>query len=261
MTPRVPAPRHRLRRALAAAAAVAALALAAPAAALDLSAMTAAEREAFGAAVRAYLLEHPEVLLEAVDVLNARQAEAQAGADAALVAANLPAILDDGFSWVGGNPEGDVTVVEFLDYRCAVCRRVHPDIHALLEGDGNIRYIVKEFPILGPQSDLSSAFAIATLLQAGAEAYGAMSVALMELEAPATEPTLVRLAGELGLDGEAIRARMDDPEVGRRITETRALAIRLQINGTPTFVFDDRMVRGQVPIETMRTVVAELRAD
>lgn len=259
MTTRLAAPARALRRALAAAAAVAALSL--PAAALDLGAMTEAEREAFGAAVRAYLLEHPEVLLEAVDVLNARQAAAQAGADAALVAANLDAIADDGFSWVGGNPEGDVTVVEFLDYRCGVCRRSHPEVWEMIATDGNIRYIVKEFPILGPQSDLSSAFAVATLIEAGPEAYEAMHQALMALEAAATEPALLRLAEALDLDGAAILARMADPEVERRIAATRELAIRLQINGTPTFVFGDRMVRGYVPIATMQSLLAELRVD
>lgn len=259
MMMRLAGPARALRRALAVAAAAGAFAL--PAGALDLGAMTEAERAAFGAAVRAYLLEHPEVLIEAVDVLNARQADAQAGADAALVAANLAAIADDGFSWVGGNPEGDVTVVEFLDYRCGVCRRTHPEVWELIAADGNIRYIVKEFPILGPQSDLSSAFAIATLIEAGPEAYGAMSKALMELDAAATEPTLARLAEAFELDGAAILARMADPEVERRIAETRELAIRLQINGTPTFVIGDRMVRGQVPLATMQTLVADQRAD
>jgi len=259
MTTWLAAPAGALRRAIPAAAA--AVALAGPAPALDLGAMSDVERAAFGAAVRAYLLENPEVLLEAVEVLNARQAAEQAGADSALVAAHRDEIFADGFSWVGGNPDGDVTLVEFLDYRCGVCRRAHPDVKELVRSDGNIRYIVKEFPILGPQSDLSSAFAIATLLEAGPEAYGAMHEALMALEGNATGPTLVRLAQALDLDGEAILARTADPEVERRIAATRDLAIRLQINGTPTFVFDDRMVRGQVPLATMRNLVAELRTD
>ena len=109
-------------------AAACALTFTAPAArALDLNNMTAEEQQAFGDAVRAYLLENPQVILEAVDVLEQQQAEAEAARDDALVTANLAELQNDGYSWVGGNPEGDITLVEFMDYRCGYCRKAAPE--------------------------------------------------------------------------------------------------------------------------------------
>ena len=137
--------------------------LAVPASALDLEAMTEAEREAFRAEVRAYLLEHPEVLSEIADALEAKQAEEQIAADAAMIAANEADIFEDGWSFVGGNPEGGLTLVEFIDYRCGYCKKAHAEVAELVKSDGDIRYVVKEFPILGEQSVLTSRFAIATL--------------------------------------------------------------------------------------------------
>ena len=103
--------------------------------------MTDAEREVFGAAVLAYLLENPQVIMDAVQVLEDRQNEEQAQNDLSLVADTADALFNDGYSWVGGNPNGNVTIVEFFDYRCGFCRRVHPEVKELLESDGNIRYI------------------------------------------------------------------------------------------------------------------------
>ena len=129
--------------------------LATPAFGFDIASMSIAEREAFRAEVRAYLLDNPEVLTEAIDVLQGRQAEAAAQGDLALVKANAADLFEDGYSYVGGNPDGDLNVVEFLDYRCGYCKKAHAEVEALVETDGNIRYVVKEFPILGDQSVLS----------------------------------------------------------------------------------------------------------
>ena len=132
-------------------------ALASPAAAFDISSMSEAERAAFRAEVRAYLLENPEVLSEAIEVLQQRQAEEAASQDLNLVKANQQDLFQDSHSYVGGNPEGDITVVEFIDYRCGYCRKAHTEVGQLIESDGDIRYIVKEFPILGDQSVIAVA--------------------------------------------------------------------------------------------------------
>ncbi|MCR9125318.1 MAG: DsbA family protein [Rhodobacteraceae bacterium] len=239
---------------------VAAALAATPAAALDLGAMTNAERAAFGAEVRAYLMENPEVILEAVQALEDRRAAAQAAADVNLVADNAAALFDDGFSWVGGNPDGDITIVEFSDYRCGFCRRAHPEVAALLETDGNIRLIMKEFPILGEASTVASRFAIATRQLAGSDAYKQVHDTLMALEGDPTSVALRRIASEIGMDADAVLARMDAPEVSREIAETQALAQRLRITGTPTFVFEDELVRGFLPYDRMAEIIEEKRA-
>lgn len=236
-----------------------AFALALPAAALDLDAMTEEERAAFGDAVREYLMENPQVIMEAVQVLEQRQAEAQAQADLSLVADNAEAIFEDGYSFVGGNPEGDITLVEFLDYRCGYCRRAHPEVAKLLESDGNIRLIVKEFPILGDQSVLASRFAIATKQVEGDEAYKTISDTLMEFSGDITVPALERMSNTLGLDTEAIVAQMNSEDVTEEIRQTRALAQRLQISGTPTFVLEDELLRGYLPYDELSRIVEEKR--
>ncbi|WP_283644158.1 DsbA family protein, partial [Marinovum algicola] len=178
-----------------------------------------------------------------------------------LIAANRSDIFDDGFSHVGGNPEGDVTLVEFIDYRCGYCRKAHEEVKELIESDGNIRFIVKEFPILGPDSLESSKFAIAVLEVAGDAAYESAHDALIKLGGTVNETALRRLAETLGLDAEAVLAEMESDRVAQRIAETRALAQRLQINGTPTFVLEDSLLRGYLPLDAMRQVVAQERAE
>jgi protein-disulfide isomerase len=240
-------------------AALAALTLAAPAQALDLSAMTEAEREAFRAEVRAYLLENPEVLMEAIAILEQRQTEEQIEADRQKVAMNAAELFEDPDSWVGGNLEGDVTIVEFMDYRCGYCRRAHPEVTALIEGDGNIRYILKEFPILGEESVAAARFALAVRSVAGDGAYADVHDRLMTARGTMTEETFARIGEELGLDTEAILVEMGSPEIDRILEENMALARALEISGTPTFVFETDLVRGYVPLDSMQGIVQAIR--
>ncbi|WP_108484181.1 DsbA family protein [Oceaniglobus ichthyenteri] len=223
--------------------------------------MSEPERQEFRAEVRSYLLENPEVLMEAIAVLEKRQAQAETMNDQQLLINNAQALFNDENSWVGGNPEGDITVVEFMDYKCGYCKRAHPEVSELLARDGNIRLIVKEFPILGDQSLTASQFAIATRRIAGDEAYGEMKDALMTMRGDVTTESLRALADDAGLDTDAIITEMSDPEITQIIQANRALGQRLNINGTPSFVFGDQMVRGYVPLENMEEIVAALREE
>jgi protein-disulfide isomerase len=238
---------------------VLATAFALPALAMDLKALTDEERALFRAEVRAYLMENPQVIMEAVELLQTREAEQQAQADLNLVADNAEALFNDGYSWVGGNPDGDITLVEFLDYRCGYCKRAHGEVAKLLESDGNIRLIVKELPILGEQSVLASRFAVATKQAVGGDAYKALNDALMAFNGDISLPALRRLAQSLDLDADAIEARMESEDVTREIAETRALAQRMRISGTPTFVMQDEMLRGYLPFDQMQALIAEKR--
>lgn len=229
--------------------------------ALDLDAMTDNERAAFRAEVRAYLLDNPEVLMEAIGVLEARQAEAEVLRDEQLAELNADALFNDGFSYEGGNPDGDITIVEFIDYRCGFCRRAHPEVAELIETDGNIRIITKEFPILGEQSLLASQFAVATKTVVGDEAYKQVSDALMALRSDVTEASLTALASAYDLDVDAIFAEMESNATREVLANNRALGDRMQITGTPTFVFGDQMVRGYVDLDQMRQIVGALRED
>ncbi len=235
------------------------MALASPALSLDLNSMTDSERAALRTEIRAYLLENPEVIMEAVAVLEQRETAQQVGEDSALVQANADALFSDPNSWVGGNPQGDITLVEFVDYRCGYCRKAHDEVAALLKEDGNIRLIIKDFPILGEASTASARFAIAVRQMAGDEAYHAASEALIRLNGQPTDAALERLAETLGLKGDEILKQMMSPEVEEIIAANHALGRRMKINGTPTFVLEDQMLRGYLPLDGMQAIVAELR--
>jgi protein-disulfide isomerase len=237
------------------------LTLATPAVALDLNQMSVAETDAFGAQVRAYLLENPEVIFEAVAVLEKRQEQLAAANDTDLLTTHADAIFNDGHSWVGGNPEGDITIVEFMDYRCGYCRKAFPEVSELVSSDGNIRLIIKELPILGEDSVLASQFAIATLQALGADAYEAVHDALMVYNGEVSEAGLRRLAEALDLDADAILAAIDSDAVTEVITANRALAGQLDISGTPSFVMHNQMLRGYVPLEGMQQMVADIRTE
>lgn len=225
----------------------------------DLTPMTDEERALFRAEVRAYLFENPEVIMQAVEILQNREAEQQVHADFDLVTQNADAIFDDGFSYVGGNPDGDIVLVEFIDYRCGYCKRAHGEVAELLKTDGNIKLIVKELPILGDSSVLASRFAIAVKQIAGGDSYKAVGDALMNFQGDITLPALTRLGNTFGLDMKAVEARMNSDEVTAEIATTRELANTLAISGTPTFVMKDELLRGYLPLEQMTAIVADKR--
>lgn len=223
--------------------------------------MTEAERTAFRAEVRAYLLENPEVLVEAYTALEARQQQEMVNADLERLERHGDEIFRDPASWVGGNPDGDITLVEFIDYRCGYCRRANAEVEELVKSDGNIRFVLKEFPILGDESVTASRFAIAVRQLAGDAAYKQAHDRLLALRGEVTPDTLGRLARDMGLDEKAILARMQAPEIGRIIEANQKLAETLEISGTPTFVIDRTMVRGYVPLDGMRQIVEGQRKD
>ncbi len=242
------------------AAALVAFSAALPAQALDLGNLSDAERGALRAEIRAYLLENPEVIMEAVAVLEERQAAGEAASETELVRANADALFGAPGDWVGGNPEGDLTLVEFMDYRCSYCRRAFDEVEGLLQADGDIRFIIKEFPILGEDSVAASRFAVATKLVAGDDAYKSVHDALMSYNGAMNAAAFTRLADALGLDANAIVAEMASDAVTEVIAANHALAQRLRIGGTPTFVMGETMLRGYLPQDRMQAIADDIRA-
>ena len=241
-----------------------AVALALPAASQEASSpaptdITPEAREALRAEIRSYLLDNPEVIIEAIQVLEERRKAETAANDESLVERHREALENDGFSWVGGNPEGDVTLVEFFDYRCGFCKRAHPVVDRLVKEDGNIRLVLKEFPILGPESVMAGRMAMAAL-EIDPSKYRALNDALMAHRGRMTEVAAYRIAKEVGYDLAALKAREDSPEITARLDKTHALAEDLGVQGTPAFVIGDRIVRGFVEYEDMAGLVAEVRA-
>ena len=173
---------------------------------------------------------------------------------------NKEFLFNDPNSWVGGNPDGDITIVEFIDYRCGYCRKAYDEINDLVQSDGNIRFIVKEFPILGEDSTASSRFAIAVKLLHGDAAYAAVHDELITLRGAPDAETLGRLATSLGHDPAALLAKMASDEVTQIIAANHAFAQAMNITGTPTFFVGDTILRGYLPQAEMAKIVADERA-
>jgi protein-disulfide isomerase len=146
-----------------------------------------------------------------------------------------------------------------MDYRCGYCKKAHPDVASLITADGNIRYIIKEFPILGEASELASRFAIAVKIVGGEAAYKVAHDTLMEFRGEMTNDSLGRLATSLGLSAADITVTMNSAEVNQIINDNRLLGQAMQITGTPTFVVQDQMLRGYVPQAQMAQIIARVR--
>jgi protein-disulfide isomerase len=227
--------------------------------AFDPASMSEADRSAFQAEIRAYLLEHPEVIFEAVDIYRAREAAQQEQAAQTALSDMAEVLVNDGTSYIGGNLEGDVTIVEFVDYRCGYCRKAHDELADLIQGDGNIRWVVKELPILGEASDVSSRVALATLDVLGPEAYLKMHNALMTFDGPINPQSIARITSDLGLSAETIMTGMANPAIEKHWDAIAAQAAELAITGTPAFVIGNQLVRGYISPSDMASAVAYAR--
>jgi protein-disulfide isomerase len=202
------------------------------------------------------LRDNPELILEALQALEARQAEAKAAA-AAAVLTNERALLErDPNAPVLGNPDGDVTVVEFFDYNCPYCKRAMPEIDALLAQDGQIRLVLREWPILSEGSAFAARAALAARKQGK---YPEMHDALMNMRGKLEADTVMRIAGEVGLDLEKLKADMQSPEVEEHIATSMRLADALGFNGTPAFIVGDQLIPGFVEKAQLAEAVASAR--
>jgi protein-disulfide isomerase len=210
----------------------------------------------FGRSVRAYLLENPEVLVEAMQVLQARQRATEASAAEAVLAARADEVFHDPASPVTGNPDGDVTLVEFFDYNCPYCRRVAPVVAEAEAVDPQLRIVYKESPILGPGSVFAAKAALAAHRQG---LYFALHEALMQAGGRADENSVLAVAKEIGVDIERLEADMADPEIQTATDRNLALAEALRITGTPGFVVGRRILRGATDLETLQSLIREAR--
>ncbi|MEM1161846.1 MAG: DsbA family protein [Pseudomonadota bacterium] len=225
----------------------------------DFDGMSSAERAAFGEQVREYLLENPEVIFEAIQILEQRREQESAQADAQLVAANAEELFNDGYSFVGGNPEGDVTIVEFLDYRCGYCKRAHPEITELLDLDPDIRLIVKDFPILGPDSVSVGKMALAAN-DLDSDRFKTLNDALMNYEGNLSEDAAYRIASSAGYDIAELKDLAGSEKIDDQLAKNYQLAQSLGLQGTPAFIVGDQVIRGYLPVDDMLAVVDQVRS-
>ena len=209
------------------------------------------DRNYLGMEIRDYLLENPEVIIEAIQIWEQRRHRAEAHAQALAVDRFFDEIFFDVNSWVGGSLEGAPTIVEFLDYNCGFCRRAHDDVQFLLAEDGNIRFVVKEFPVLGPDSEMASRFAIAVHRLYGDDEYKAVHDAMITFNGPIDIPAIESLIERMGFDIDRLEVEMLGDQVSNIIAANRELAQRLGINGTPGFIIGKTVYEGLQSYEAM----------
>lgn len=216
----------------------------------------AAPSDDFGRRVRDYILKNPDVILEALQLIERREQAAANDDPKKLITARRKEIFDDPASPVGGNPNGDVTVVEFFDYNCPYCRRVAPVLVEAEKTDPGLRFVYKEWPILGPNSTFAARAALAAVKQGK---YVAFHKAMMGTSGLVNESKVIEIAKAGGLDVARLRKDIDDPEIKAAIERNHALASALRITGTPSFVIGDQVVRGAVDSDTFKSLVSEAR--
>jgi len=218
--------------------------------------ITPEQRQATEGIIHDYLMQNPDVLIEALRAAEDK-ASRDADAKAALVLKDRRGeVFDDPATPVGGNPQGDVTIVEFFDYRCPYCKQVLPSLQALLDQDRNLRFIYKEMPVLGAPSVTAAHAALAARLQGKYEAFHA---AMMATKGQITDEVVYQVAGSVGLDVDRLKQDMAAPEIDRALKANLALANALDIRGTPGFIIGDHIVPGAMDLGALKDLIAEAR--
>jgi protein-disulfide isomerase len=237
--------------------AVALLMLALPAAAQQFTAPQKSEIEGI---IRDYLVNHPEVLQEAIAELDKRQAAADLEKAKTAIASNAETLFNSSRQVVLGNPSGDVTMVEFFDYNCGFCKRALPDMLSLLKDDPKLKVILKEFPVLGPGSVEAAKVAVAVRMQdKGGKKYLEFHQKLLGGRGQADKARALAVAKEVGMDMKRVDADMASDEVKVSLEETLKLGETLGLNGTPSYIIGDDVVIGAVGLDALRTKVSTAR--
>ncbi len=208
--------------------------------------------------VQEYILKNPEVLMRAIQEYQIRQRIAERERAKKNLVKLASVLRQNKASPVIGNPDGDVTIVEFFDYRCGYCKRVFPTIQTLLKEDGNIRYVLKEYPILGPDSLVASQASLAVWEQEP-EKYLAFHSALMKVRGQLSDTKILSVAKKLGLDTDAIRKGMEGLVVRGELNKNMELAESLGISGTPAFIIGEQLIPGAANLQELKKFVSAAR--
>jgi protein-disulfide isomerase len=217
------------------------------------------QKQAIGQVVKEYLLQNPEVLTEAMAELEKRQAEAQKVAQSGALKESRQALLNASHSFVAGNPSGDVTLVEFFDYNCGYCKRALTDVRSMMKADPKLRVVLKDFPVLGPDSVEASRVALAVKNQLQGEKLFDYHVKVLESRGRVNGERALAVAKEMGLDIARVQKDMDGADVRSALQENVSLGDKLGLSGTPAFIIGEEVIAGAVGVEPLRQVVSGVR--
>lgn len=234
--------------------------LALPIAALLCSAgATAADlpdKRALDEAIRSYLLEHPEVIVQALEKYDQKERATREQSANDALKARKDDLYNHPMTPITGDPKGDVTIIEFFDYQCPYCKHAMQNVLEVQKEDPRLRVVWKELPILGPTSEFAARAAMAAKRQ---DKYLDFHVAVMGSRGRLTPESVVQLAGKAGIDVDRMKRDMADPAIDKYLKDTLELAQQLGINGTPGFVIGGKLVPGALDKQQMKDLIAEAR--
>lgn len=211
---------------------------------------------ALGRNIRAYLMANPEVLVDAMQELERKQDSQRDTQAVTAIQKNQAALLSDPESPVGGNPGGDVTIVEFSDYQCPYCKKAYTAVKSVVASDGKVKIVYKDLPILGEASKIAAVAALASLKQGK---HGAFHDALMTNTAKLDADRIFDIAASVGIDVARLKTDMEDPKIKSIIDRNMALAQDLGVRGTPAFVIGKQFVPGAVDAPALKELIADAR--
>jgi protein-disulfide isomerase len=220
---------------------------------LPAQSLSPGQTQAIEGIIKDYLTAHPEVVQEAIDALDKRQKQADADKARATIKDNNATIFDSPHQVVLGNPQGKVTMVEFFDYNCGYCKHALPDMLTLLKTNPDLKFVLKEFPVLGPGSVEAAHVAVAARMQdSTGKKYIEFHQKLLGGRGPADKARALAVAKDVGFDMARIEKDMDSDEVKKTIDENMRLADALGVNGTPSYVVNDAVVVGAVGVVELK---------
>jgi len=235
--------------------AIAALAVARPPAAAAAD-FTPDQKKQIEGIVGEYLKAHPDVLIDAIQAADDKlKADAKNKASQAL-AIHRQQVFNDPQSPIAGNPKGDVTLVEFFDYRCPYCKQVEPSLEKLVGEDRQLKFVYKEFPVLGPESDIAARVALAAKKQGK---YDAFHRAMMNTPGHIDEAVIFKVAAASGLDVDRVRQDMQSPDTEKELKANLDLGKALDLDGTPSFIVGDTIVPGAISAADLKQLIATAR--
>ncbi len=215
------------------------------------------QRKEMEGIVKDYLLAHPELITEMSQLLEEKQKQAEDALRKNALAADAEHIFRNKGDHVAGNPKGNVTMVEFFDYNCGWCKKGFSEVVSLIDADKELRFVLKEFPIFGEDSEYAAKAALASERQGK---YWKMHLALFSHGGKITKSSVDEIAAAQGLDMAKLKKDMEDPAISQTILQNRALAQSLAINGTPAFIIDDKVIPGYLPGPELAAAISEVRA-
>lgn len=219
--------------------------------------LSAGQKDEIRALVKDYLIEHPEVIMQALEAFQKNQAEIEAKIATAKIA-ELSESLKSSKAPSVGAVDGDVMIVEFFDYNCGYCKVAYDDVLAITKDDKKVKFVFKELPILSDSSVDAARYALAAEKQGK---YFEFHGALMKLQGQKNEAAFQKIARDLGLDFKKLQADAKSDAITKQLDDNKALAGELGVRGTPGFIIGDKLFPGYIGLDSMRDAIKTVRGD